>query len=316
MGKLCVADIDRWDPGEISAVFGISTNIADHSISTSGNLEKLSVFESWNSTAADASKHSISKTRKDLDRHGEVARKVGDAARKAEQEVQDVKDSLKRLRGDVSAAGFMLDPHTDTITDPHPPSMDGWSQDQVDEYQEKLDKLNFNLAALLTAALVADHDLATAINNADGDWNIVQWEPSLADVVLGGSAGLTGAKTDIIQDIWRKSIGENPTAAESKVLPWLKELDGLKVSRVGGVVGVLTAIPSVFADHAEGNSWGEAVAREGAGTVAGVAAAAATGAALGSFAPGVGTVTGALIGAGVGIFASYGTSKGIDWLWD
>ncbi|NED62428.1 hypothetical protein G3I15_16040, partial [Streptomyces sp. SID10244] len=73
MGKLCVADIDRWDTGAIANVFGISTNIADHSINTSGKLGKLTAFETWNSSAGDAARGSVGKTRKDLDRHGEVA---------------------------------------------------------------------------------------------------------------------------------------------------------------------------------------------------------------------------------------------------
>lgn len=93
------------------------------------------------------------------------------------------------------------------------------------------------------------------------------------------------------------------------------------MSRVGGVVGALTAIPSVFADHAEGNSWGESVTREGAATatslVAGAYAGAEAGAAIGTMlGPGYGTVAGFVVGAGVGIISSYVTSKGVDWLWD
>ncbi|NDZ95120.1 hypothetical protein G3I13_07020 [Streptomyces sp. SID6673] len=321
MGKLCVADIDRWDTGAIANVFGISTNIADHSINTSGKLGKLTAFETWNSSAGDAARGSVGKTRKDLDRHGEVATKVGDAARKAEQEVEEVKNSLKKLRADIAAVGFALDPQTDTITDPHPERKSHMTDEQARECVATFDRLKFELAAVLTAALVADHDLATAIKNADGEWNIVQWKPSKADLIMGSAGAISGTKTDIIQDIWRKSIGENPTGIDAKIAPWLEEMGKLRVSRVGGAVGVLTAIPSVFADRADGNSWGEAITREGAATatglVGGAYAGAQAGAAIGTmFGPGYGTAAGLVVGAVAGGVASYLTSKGVDWLWD
>lgn len=166
---------------------------------------------------------------------------------------------------------------------------------------------------MLTAALVADHDLATAINNADGDWNIVQWKPSLADVVFGGTGLITGVKTDLITEIWRSSLGEHPTGVDAKIAPWLKEIEGLKITKFGGTVGLLTAVPSVFADHAEGNSWKEAIAREGAATATGLVAGAVSGALIGSAVPipFVGTLAGALIGGGT----AYLASKGVDQIW-
>ena len=321
MGKLCIADIDRWDTGAIATVFGISTNIADHSLTTSGHLGNLSVFETWNSDASDAARESVGKTRKDLDRHSDIAKKVGDAARKAEQEVQEVKNALRKLRADIAAAGFVLDPHTDVISDPHPERTECMTDEAAQEYVATLERLNFELASVLTAAACADHDLATAIKNADGEWNIVQWKPSAADVLMGSAGSISGTKTDIIQEIWRASMGEHPTGVNAKIAPWLEEVGKLKVSRVGGAVGVLTAIPSVFADRAEGNSWGEAITREGAATatglVAGAYAGAQAGAVIGSFVPipGVGTAAGLVVGAGAGVLVSYATSKGVDWLW-
>ncbi|MED5801225.1 hypothetical protein VX037_09335 [Gordonia sp. Z-3] len=302
-------------------MFGISTNIADHSLTTSGHLGNLSVFETWNSDASDAARESVGKTRKDLDRHSDIAKKVGDAARKAEQEVQEVKNALRKLRADIAAAGFVLDPHTDVISDPHPERTECMTDEAAQEYVATLERLNFELASVLTAAACADHDLATAIKNADGEWNIVQWKPSAADVLMGSAGSISGTKSDIIQEIWRASMGEHPTGVNAKIAPWLEEVGQLKVSRVGGAVGVLTAIPAVFADRAEGNSWGEAITREGAATatglVAGAYAGAQAGAVMGTFVPipGVGTVAGLVVGAGAGLLVSYATSKGVDCLW-
>ena len=279
------------------------------------------MFERWNSDASDAARESVGKTREDLDRHGDIATKVGDAARKAEREVQDVKNALKKLRADIGAAGFVLDPHTDVISDPHPERAVCMSDDAAKEYMATLERLNFEMAAVLTAAACADHDLATAIKNADGEWNIVVWKPSMADVLMGSAGTVAGTKTDNVQEIWRASKGEHPTGIDAKIAPWLEEVGKLRVSRAGGAFGVLTAIPSVFADRAEGNSWGEAITREGAATATGLLAGAYAGAQAGAIAgslvpvPGVGTAAGLLAGAVVGFGASYLASKGVDALW-
>ncbi|MBT0566088.1 hypothetical protein [Williamsia sp. CHRR-6] len=82
MAGLCVADIDRWDVGEINRVFGICTNVADHCDATSTTLANLDAFKSWGGDAAEAAKDSVHKTRLDLDRHGDADKKVARAARK------------------------------------------------------------------------------------------------------------------------------------------------------------------------------------------------------------------------------------------
>ncbi|GAA3717568.1 hypothetical protein [Gordonia hankookensis] len=71
-------------------------------LDTSGKLGKLTAFETWNSSAGDAARGSVGKTRKHLDRHGEVATRVADVARRAEGEISQVKESLKRLRADIA----------------------------------------------------------------------------------------------------------------------------------------------------------------------------------------------------------------------
>ncbi len=316
MGKLGVSDIEKWDTAQIAAVFGISRNVADHSVSTSTHLKDLQVFETWSSYAADAARTSVGKTRKDLDRHGEIAAKVAEAARKAEEEVQQVQDALKKLKADVAAAKFVLDPDAGKIYDPDPPSMKGWTDQDKRDYRDHLERLNLELAKILTDAVTADHDLATAINNADGEKNIVVWKPSMADVVFAGSGLITSGKVDMITEIWRSSMGEHPTGIDAKIAPWLKEIESLKITRLGGAASVLTAIPSVFADRADGNSWGEAIARETAATAAGMGGAwagAEVGAAFGTaICPGAGTVLGLVLGAAGGMTFSFLASKGVD----
>ncbi|MGZ8178896.1 hypothetical protein ACXVUM_13285 [Williamsia sp. SKLECPSW1] len=337
--KLCIADIDRWSIGEINTVFGTSMDVKNHSLAAADQLGSLSAFQSWRGPAADAARESVGKTRADLDRHGEKAGKVADAARKAEADIIAVRHRLTALRAEADANGLVIDPHTDTVSDPHPPDMQGWAEADKVAYYNEITDLQRRVLELLVAADTADGELASAIKQAMGGEPFT-WKPSSRDLVLSGTAATQSAGTDIVRDIWLKGIGENPTDLDKKVIPWIADIGKVKgLSGAGGAVGVLTAVPAVFSDHYnDDESWGESIAREGAGTAAGVATdagfasageslatiagvgaasgeAAADGAVIGSIVPGPGTVAGAAVGAVAGAVAAYFTSKGVEKIW-
>lgn len=357
VGALSVSDIDRWNPDEIARVFGVATNVADVSTQASGSIGNLSSFMTWDSFAADAARDSLHTTRGHLHGHADLAERIATAARKAEGEVQQVKTALASLRKAVASRGFEIDAATDSVYDPHPERLEDASEDEVTEHNDELASLQGQLMRILTAADVADHDLAAAIDAADGKTSTTaggredpRWAPQTKDVALGtpekvkeedkekpswptdltvsGTAALTGAKTDILRDIWLKGLGENPTGVDKRILPWIEDIGRIKgVSRVGGAVGAITAIPAVMSDVKEGNSWTKAIVRESGGTGAAIATSAGVaegagvlaaavegtemGAAVGSVIPGAGTVVGAVVGAGVAV----GVSKIIDWAW-
>jgi hypothetical protein len=337
--KFSIADIDRWSIGEINTVFGTSTDVKNHSLAAADQLRSLSAFQTWRGPAADAARESVGRTRADLDRHGEKAGKVADAARKAEADIIDVRNRLTALRAEADANGLVIDPHKDTVSDPDPPDMRGWAEADKVAYYNEIADLNRRLLELLVAADTADGELASAIKQAMGKEPFT-WKPSSRDLVLSGTAATQSAGTDIVRDIWLKGIGENPTDLDKRVIPWIDDIGKAKgLSGIGGAVGVLTAVPAVFSDHYnDEESWGESIAREGAGTTAGIATdvgvtslgeglasvtgigaaageAAADGAAIGSIIPGPGTAAGAILGALAGAAAAYAASKGVESVW-
>lgn len=334
---ISVGSIKKWDPGTIADVFGISKNVADHSMSTSNQLQNLSAFDQWTGLASDEARDSVHRTRQDLDRLGNQVSKIGDAARKAEAEVVQVKDELKALLDTAAHYGFNID-DDNSITPIHPKS--DMTPEEKSDYDRKLHALVMGLAALMVDAEITDHNLAVAIETADGKLankeehdRVFSWKPSKEELAVGTLNTIESAQTDIICDLWRKAMGENPTGFDAKVRPWIDEIPHLKGVRPASIgVGGLLGITAVFADHKEGDSWPLAIARETTATAAGtgadavagrgvaaimarMAAGTAEGAEIGAEGgslaePGGGTLLGAviggLVGAGVGIFSSKG----------
>ncbi|QKT08852.1 hypothetical protein HUN08_17780 [Gordonia sp. X0973] len=111
---ISVGSIKKWDPGTIADVFGISKNVADHSMSTSNQLKSLGAFEQWSGPAADEARDSVHRTRRDLDRLTEHAEKVAEAARTAEADVIQVKAELKKLLDKAASEGFEIDDNSRT----------------------------------------------------------------------------------------------------------------------------------------------------------------------------------------------------------
>lgn len=157
--------------------------------------------------------------------------------------------------------------------------------------------------------------------------NVFTWTPSGSDLATGASGAISGGTLDAVRGTVLNTIAANPGTgpgvADPGLLRWLEDMHG--VSRAGGVVAGVTAIPAVFADIHDGNSVAEAVTREAAGTgaglwaggiVGGIVADAAAGGAIGSIVPGAGTIVGVVAGAVVGAGAAFGVSKAIDWLWE
>ena len=141
----------------------------------------------------------------------------------------------------------------------------------------------------------------------------------------------------------RAESGNQGGCPGNPLLNWTKELEvkalGKEIpgfTRAGGLLGVVTAIPSGIIDYSEAKAAGystkeaigQAVAREGAGTATGLQRRGATkwggirrwppgsyrgdaaaGAAIGSVIPGAGTAVGLVAGAVVGGIGAFDASK-------
>ena len=160
---LPVADIDRWSAEAVREVFHAAGARGQATLEASRQLSSLTVFDTWEGAAAEASKHTNAAIRQDLDAHGNESLAVARAAGKAADEIEHVQSELRVLRHDAAELQMTIDPLTSKVlpsaTFDGPPIAVLIAERQL---QPRLD-------AILAQANAIDAELATAINMADGD---------------------------------------------------------------------------------------------------------------------------------------------------
>ncbi|KUI48408.1 hypothetical protein AU198_20775 [Mycobacterium sp. GA-1199] len=160
---ISIADIDRWDSGDVREVFHATRSRAEAAFEAADGIADLPAFGSWGGDASEAAKEAIGQTRKDLDAHGNEALAVAQAATKAADSIEQVKSNLARLRAEAESLGMTIDPVTNTI-EPGP----GSSGADPMEIELKRMQLQPQLDAILAEATSVDNDLARAIAMATG----------------------------------------------------------------------------------------------------------------------------------------------------
>jgi hypothetical protein len=302
---LTVADIERWNAGDVREVFHAASSRAQASHDAADGLASLPAFQSWGGHAAEAAKAAIGQTRKDLDAHGNEASAVADAARSAADNIERIKSELASLKADAESLDMEIDPISDTV-------LPGPKVRNPIEAELKQTQLQPRLDKIVAEANLVDMALSNAINMAAGKTPIpagapapspgspprslndillptssetsasagesgTPWTPSKTDVLIGGAGAIAGGTADGVRqtalNLINESPGTGPGQADPGLLKWLEDMKigGVElrgISRVGGVVGAATAIPAVMSDIHDGNSVPEAVTREAAGTSA------------------------------------------------
>lgn len=160
-----VADIHRWDAGDVREVFNATRSRAEATFEAADGIAELPAFGGWGGDAAEAAKESNGQIRKDLDAHGNEALAVAQAANVAADRIQQVKNDLTQLEADVAAAGFEIDPASNTVMPG--PALEGNMVDLIAAEAER-EALQARLNAILAEAVSADEELARAINMATG----------------------------------------------------------------------------------------------------------------------------------------------------
>src|SRR5690625_5114968 len=159
---LTVADIRRWDPDAVRAVFHAAIDRAQITATVSREIGALQVFATWGGAAAQAAQHANALLRQDLDAHGVEAVVVAHAASRAADGIEHVQHELSaleiyardryRLSGTTNRrhvpAGGASDYHVDMST-----AQRQWQPDR--------DKI-------LDTAHAINRQLAAAIDMADG----------------------------------------------------------------------------------------------------------------------------------------------------
>ncbi|GAA1456518.1 hypothetical protein [Williamsia maris] len=305
MADLQVADIARWDPHSLADVATDCQKLAVACSDATGQLERMPVFETWEGLGAGASKTQLRHAKLKADQYIAAAKILGGAATIAQGPVEGLRRSLDVLRSDAGQHGLRIIDSSSTVA--VAVSTAGWDDDEIKELNDALTKLQDRVNKLVEEANRVDDDLAKALKNLDDKKKDSVWDLSANDVNSFVVGELVAAKTDLIGKYGLKAL-EN---VDSSLKPWLKEIDVLKVTRLGVAGNVAMMIPAIISDVGGGDSVPVAVAKEGGGVAAGIATGAAVGMAAGSVLPGpgnlVGTVAGVVIG---GLVATY-TSKGI-----
>ena len=159
---ISVADIERWDPGDVREVFHATRSRAEAAFEAADGIATLPAFGTWGGDAADAAKNANEQLRKDLDAHGNEALAVAKAARTAADDMQQVKSDLAQLEADAAKGGYQIDSATSQVMPgPNPKAPMIIAIAEMAELQARLDTILANAARV-------DAELAAAINMATG----------------------------------------------------------------------------------------------------------------------------------------------------
>ncbi len=159
---LTVADIERWNAGDVREVFNAAASRAQAAFDAADGLATLPAFNSWGGgESADAAKVAIGQTRRDLDSHGNEALFVANAARGAADGIDKIKAELAALKADAESLNMEIDPVADVVV-PGPKVRNPM------EAELKQAQLQPRLNKILAEANQVDLTLANAINMASG----------------------------------------------------------------------------------------------------------------------------------------------------
>lgn len=208
-----VADIDRWNAGDVREVFHATRSRAEAAREAANGIAQLPAFETWGGDAARAAKDSIDQTRKDLDAHGAEALAVARAADRAAGDIDALKGKLANLRNRAHQLGMELDAASNSFV----PAA-GSTLTEVDVAQAEAE-LQPQLTALLAEAAGIDDELANAINMATGKTPIPQEGPPV------GAEGLT--PTQVASDANEAALERERESTQARVDQVQRQIDEL-----------------------------------------------------------------------------------------
>jgi hypothetical protein len=152
-----VADIERWNAGDVREVFHAASSRVQANFDAADGLATLPALRTWGGEAAEAAWEAIGQTRKDLDAHGNEALAVANAA----DNIERIQSELATLKADAESLGMEIDPVAGTV-------LPGPTVRNPMEAELKQAQLQPRLDTIVAEANVVDMALANAINMAGG----------------------------------------------------------------------------------------------------------------------------------------------------
>lgn len=221
--SLTVADIERWDAGDVREVFHAASSRAQAAQDAANGLATLPVFATWGGVAAEAAKEAIGETRRDLDAHGQEALVVANAARTAADDIERIKSALAGVKADAESLGMEIDPVSGQVV-----AGPGFSGNPM-ELLLKQQQLQPRVDKVIAEANMVDVALANAITMADGSTPIPEsLHANDPDVQAALNAGKLPEDPQQFNDVWDKLTKEqkdffftqDPSIGNHPGMPW------------------------------------------------------------------------------------------------
>jgi hypothetical protein len=169
---LTLADIDRWDPATVAAVFEAAIKRAGGTRVASAALHDTMRLLDFGGAAGDAAQLAIQRTTVILDTHADACEAVARAAQQSVEEIAAIKSRLQTIGETARDHRLTIDHTTNVVT---PPADLPWLPDgERDRICAAQIELTQSITSLLADAERADEDLAAAIRGADGDLSAEQ----------------------------------------------------------------------------------------------------------------------------------------------
>lgn len=164
---LTLADIERWDPAAIAAVFDAAIKRSYGAHTASAALGETMRLLDFGGDAAEAARAATHRTTLILDTHADACETVGHAAAKSAEEVAAIKLRLQTIRETARDFHLTIDNATGAVSPPT--NLLSFSPGDQRVIVDEAVRLTENINRLLADAECADEDLAAAIRGADGD---------------------------------------------------------------------------------------------------------------------------------------------------
>jgi hypothetical protein len=175
---LTLADIERWDPAAIRAVFDAAIKRSQGTRTASAALTETMRLLDFGGDAAEAAQAATQKTTLILDSHADACDAVGRAAEKSADEVAAIRQRLHAIRDDALDHHLTIDDATGFAAPPA--DLSSYSPADRKSILDAALRVNADIKQLLADAETADEDLAAALRGADGDLSSEQVNTQLS----------------------------------------------------------------------------------------------------------------------------------------
>ncbi|WP_460015987.1 hypothetical protein, partial [Mycobacterium avium] len=132
-----IADLQEWDPEQITEFAEAAAARARHSREAAQNIPNLSVFTTWHGEASTTAQDALAKTSGKMELSAQDAFKVALGAGHAAQEVAAAKKQLADIFDEANATPAVhIDTKTNTVA---PPDTSGWADEDVAKVKAKVE---------------------------------------------------------------------------------------------------------------------------------------------------------------------------------